>query len=143
MKEIIDLDLYFKDFETKEDRRKVYASEFKPEYLDNTKILLQKVNSLLNDLGIKESDITSGWRPESINSKTPNAAKRSAHMICKAVDILDDKNQTLAKLVASSPDLLRKYGLFLEDPGATRGNNNWVHLDDMDRADRPSRIFKP
>lgn len=140
----ISLDLYFTDFITKADRRKQYASDFTKEINDNAIILLDKVNSLLGELGIQKSDVTSGWRPAAINAKTPNAAKRSAHMISKAVDILDNHNQDLAKLIASRPDLLRKYDLFLENPDSTRGvNQNWVHLDFMARSDRPSRIFLP
>lgn len=142
--EVISIDLYFTDFVTKKDRRVVYASEYQPEYLDNAKKLLLAVNSFLNDLGIKTGDVTSGWRPASINKQTTNAAKHSAHMICLAVDLLDNKNQDLAKLVCSRPDLLRKYNLFVENPQSTRGQNtNWCHLDLLVRADRPSRMFNP
>jgi hypothetical protein len=42
-------------------------------------------------------------------------------MIGKAVDLLDNSNQDLAKLIASRPDLLRKYELFMEDMRSTRG----------------------
>ena len=140
----ISLDLYFTDFVTKADRRKQYASDFTDEINNNAIVLLDKVNSLLGELGIKTGDVTSGWRPAAINSKTANAAKRSAHMIGKAVDLLDNDNQDLAKLVASRPDLLRKYELFMEDMNSTRGiNQNWVHLDYMVRSDRPNRIFIP
>ncbi len=140
----ISLDLYFTDFVTKKDRRKQYASDFTQEINNNAIILLDKVNSLLGELGIKTADVTSGWRPEAINSKTANAAKRSAHMIGKAVDILDNENQDLAKLVASRPDLLRKYELFMEDMNSTRGKNtNWCHVDYMSRSDRSSRVFIP
>jgi uncharacterized protein YcbK (DUF882 family) len=138
--EVISLDSYFTDYVSKADRRKQYASEFTPEYLANAQKLLVQVNALLNDLNIKSAVVSSGWRPPQINATTPNAAKRSLHMVCLAVDILDNKNQDLAKLIASKPDLLRKYGLWLEDPNSTR---NWVHLDLGVRSDRPSRIFLP
>ncbi len=140
----INLDLYFTDFITKKDRRKEYPSEFTEEINNNAVILLDKVNNLLKELGIENSDVTSGWRPATINSKTANAAKRSAHLIGKAVDLLDNSNQDLAKLIASRPDLLRKYELFLENLNSTRGvDQNWVHLDYMSRSDRPSRVFNP
>lgn len=144
MSDIISLDLYYKDYVTKKDRRQEYSNEYDDSITDNATILLFKVNSLLNDLGIEKADVTSGWRPESVNVKITNAAKKSAHMIGKAVDILDNDNQDLAKLVASRPDLLRKYDLFMEDLNSTRGKNtNWVHLDYMVRSDRPSRVFLP
>lgn len=144
MGEVISLDLYFTDYITKKDRRQVYADQFRPEIQSNAVILLQKVNALLNDLGVTNGDVTSGWRPPSVNSIVTNAAKQSYHMNGMAVDILDDKAQTLVKLVSSRPDLLRKYGLFVEDMNYTRGiNTNWCHLDYGTRADRPSRSFIP
>lgn len=139
---MISLDLYFTDFQSKEDRRKVYALQLKPEYLINAQKLLIQVNGLLKELGITESDVTSGWRPPSVNQQTQNAAKSSYHMICLAVDILDDEKQTLAKLVASRPDLLKKYNLWLENYEFTKGRfQNWVHLDLGSRQDRPNRMF--
>jgi hypothetical protein len=142
--EIISLDLYYTDYVTKADRRKQFASQFTPEILANSQRLLTQVNALLNDLNVQTANVTSGWRPATINAATPNAAKSSAHMIGLAVDILDNKNQDLAKLIGSKPDLLRKYGLFQEDPRYTIGiNTNWTHLDLLVRSDRPSRQFIP
>lgn len=141
---MISLDLYFTDYVTKADRRIQYASEYTDDIRNNAIKLLALINQLLSDLGITESDVTSGWRPLQINNKTTNAAKQSGHLNGLACDILDDDNQNLAKLVASRPDLLRKYGLFLESPQSTKGiNTNWVHLDCLTRADRPSRVFLP
>lgn len=144
MQEVISLDLYFRDYLTKKDRRLEFPSEFTPEILANAKKLLAQVNALLKELGIKKGDVTSGWRPAAINSQTQNAAKKSYHMLGLAVDLLDNKNQDLANLVGSRPDLLKKYNLWLEDPKSTKGKNtNWVHLDIGVRADRPSRVFIP
>lgn len=144
MKEVVSLDLYYTDYVTKKDRRQEYPNDFNNTINENAKVLLQKINSLLNDLGIYKSDVTSGWRPDAINSKLSNAAKKSAHMLGKAVDLLDNSNQDLGKLIASRPDLLRKYDLFMEDLSHTRGKNtNWIHLDYLVRSDRPSRTFVP
>jgi len=141
--QIITIDAYFKDFVTGLDRRQVYASQWLPEYLDNANQLLTAVNNLFTDLSVKAMPLTSGWRPATLNAATPNAAKASLHMICKAGDFDDNANQDLAKLVASRPDLLRKYNLFMEDPQYTKGATCWVHLDCGVRADRPSRLFIP
>lgn len=144
MNELISLDLYFRDYITKADRRVQFASEYTDDIKNNAIKLLALINQLLTDLGIESADVTSGWRPLQINNKTTNAAKRSYHMIGSACDILDDKNQSLAKLIESRPDLLKKYGLWLESPDSTHGQNtNWAHLDCGTRADRPSRVFLP
>lgn len=125
-------------------REKTYASELTQEIINNTNELLDKVNALLFELGIKKASVSSGWRPAAINSQTPNAAKKSLHMIGKAVDILDDSNQTLGKAILTNPNLLTKYGLWMEDLSSTKGKNtNWVHLDIGVRKERALRIFKP
>lgn len=144
MNELISLDLYFTDFTTKADRRIEFASEYNDDIKNNAIKLLALINQLLNELGIDSADVTSGWRPPQINNKTTNAAKKSYHMLGMACDILDDDNQCLAKLVGSRPDLLKKYGLWMESPQSTKGiNTNWCHLDYGTRADRPSRVFLP
>lgn len=144
MNQLISLDLYFTDYVTKADRRVQYASEFTDDIKNNAIKLLGLINQLLMDLGIEEADVTSGWRPAVINNKTTNAAKKSYHMLGMACDVLDDEKQNLAKLIASRPDLLKKYGLWLESPDSTKGiNTNWAHLDIGTRADRPSRVFLP
>jgi uncharacterized protein YcbK (DUF882 family) len=138
----ITLDMYFTDFVTKQDRRKQYPDEFTKDIEANAQAL--KVNAFLTEIGITSAQVTSGWRPASVNNKVTNAAKKSYHMLGMAVDILDNKNQDLAKLVANSAVLLRKYGLFMEDMNATKGQNtNWCHIDMGTRSDRPSRIFLP
>lgn len=136
----IKIDEYFLDPVTKVDRRTQYPNEYEDSYLTNAIILLDKINSLLDELGITETTISSGWRPLSVNNKITNASKKSAHMIGKAIDLKDNSDQHLAKLIASQPELLRKYGLFLENPDSTK---YWIHLDYLVRADRPSRIFNP
>jgi len=111
----------------------------------NAERLVTAINAFLQEIGAKGPfRISSGFRPPEVNSKIANAAKKSLHTQCLAIDLLDDKNQSIAKLCASKPDIMRKYGLFLEDPASTIGKNtNWCHLDLGLRADRPSRVFKP
>lgn len=120
------------------------SHELNMELIRNANILLDKVNEFLEELGISEVTLSSGFRPTDVNAATPNAAKKSNHCICVAMDIEDDKDQTLGHLILSNPELLRKYGLFVEDLASTIGQNtNWTHLDYMERTDRPSRSFKP
>jgi hypothetical protein len=125
-------------------REKTYASELSQEIINNINELLDKVNGLLFDLGVQKGEVSSGWRPAAINAQTANAAKRSLHMIGKAVDIHDDANQTLGKAILCRPELLKNYGLWMEDLASTKGQNtNWVHLDIGSRTDRALRVFKP
>lgn len=124
--------------------------ELTKEYLDNSQKLLENVNAFLAELATKESiskayKVSSGFRPSAVNANTKGSAKKSLHMTCLAIDILDDKDQTLAKACEKHPEILRKYKLFLESPKHTIGNYaNWTHLDmSPTRADRPSRVFIP
>ena len=114
-----------------------------PELTDEVKkeadMLLHLVNSLLVDLGITSIKVSSGFRPSSVNSKVPNAAKKSLHMSGKAID-LEDPDNTLDSILASKTDLLDKYGLWLEHPDSTP---HWTHLDKGTRTQRKVRIFHP
>lgn len=120
------------------------SPELTPELVSNANKLLKAVNSVLAELEVKFGKVSSGFRPAAVNASIGNAAKKSLHMQCLAIDLLDDKGQSLGKKLAANPELLRKYSLFLEDLESTKGkNSNWSHLDLGTRADRPSRIFKP
>jgi hypothetical protein len=96
----------------------------------NAQALCNKVNAFLDELGYTgKRDVTSGFRPLSVNEVTSNAGKKSHHLTGNALDILDDKDQTLAKLAESRSDLLEKYGLYMEDHRNTKGKNtNWFHV---------------
>ena len=113
--------------------------ELTSELKQNGVKLLNQVNQFLKDIGIKQVIVSSGFRTSEANASLPNSAKRSLHMSCKAIDIADPDGG-LATLIENEPDLLRKYGLWLEDPNYTK---SWVHLDIGVRSDRPSRTFVP
>lgn len=106
--------------------------ELTPALLANANSLLVKVQAFFKDLGLNLENykISSGFRPSEVNGALANAAKKSLHQQCLAIDIMDDKNQGLAKLVQSRADLRRKHGIWLEDPSYCKGKyTNWVHLD--------------
>jgi hypothetical protein len=136
----ITLDEYTRDPQTGADRRLQYPSDWTPEVQANAIKFLAIVGNFLDELGIDEITISSGFRPLAINNKTLHAAKSSYHMSGLAIDIRDNEKQDLGHLIASRPDLLRKYNLFLEDLNHT---HYWAHIDLGTRADRPSRIFIP
>lgn len=106
-----------------------YKNEFTDEIKQNIQILLERVNPFLQELGITECKVTSGWRPAAINAATSGASKKSAHQSGQAVDLLDTKDKQLAKKVLDNKHLLEKYNLYLENPDYTNGQyTNWVHL---------------
>lgn len=121
-----------------------YLSEYTLEIATNLQRLCDTINAFLNELGIKNKPkVSSGWRPAAINNSTKNAAKRSSHTVGLAVDILDDKDQNLAKMILIRLDLLKKHGLYLEDPQHTVGKyTNWVHLQ-LVAPKSGKQVFKP
>jgi hypothetical protein len=135
-KEVIDLEAYITASGKYKDR--LDSNELTKEVKDNAVLLLNKVNQLLKELGIDKASVSSGFRPSAVNAATKGAAKKSLHMIGKAVDIVDPKNELYDKIFAR-PDLLTKYKLWMEDKSATP---TWAHLDDGDRPDRELRVFK-
>jgi Peptidase M15 len=106
--------------------------ELTPEYLENAKKLLTKVNQLLADLGVTSAKISSGFRPTAVNAATKGAAKKSGHLICKSIDF-QDLDGSLDLLFDKNQDLLEKYGLWQEHPSATK---NWAHCDMVERVIR-------
>lgn len=120
-----------------------YPREYTPTIKTNANDLLKRVNDLLNELEIEKAVVTSGWRPAAVN-RAAGGARKSSHMVGKAVDILDDTEQSLANKILSRPELLKKYDLWIEDPNYTIGKRtNWVHLDTKQRSKRVVNKFIP
>lgn len=107
----------------------------------NAAVLLDLVNQLLRELGLDPSTMTisSGFRTSEANGSIPNAAKKSLHMSGLAIDI-SDPDDSLDKLITSKPEILDKYGLWLENSNSTP---KWTHLDKGVRSQRKIRIFHP
>lgn len=117
------------------------AKELTPEITANATELLMRINALLSDLNITNVQISSGWRPPSINANVKGAAKKSAHMTGLACDL---KGQDVAIAILKSPDLLKKYSLWLENPSHTSSSSGgWTHLDMVQRSARPLQMFNP
>ncbi len=98
--------------------------------------LATRVTGLLAEYG-KRPKITSGYRTPEAN-KAAGGAPHSSHLEGKAVD-LADPGQALSTWCAKNTTVLAKYGLWMEDPAATK---TWTHL-----QSRPVpgtlRVFKP
>ena len=113
-----------------------YASELTADMHKNATNTVDRVNALLQELGITEKSVNSGWRPTKINKKV-GGGKKSAHLTCEAID-LEDKDRTLTTILSKRLDLLEKYGLWMENPSYTK---SWCHL--QTRPARSGRIFRP
>jgi hypothetical protein len=103
----------------------------------NLEKLLKAVNKFRAVYG-KPLRVTSGYRPAAINSQVKGAAKASNHMVCLAVDLADSGGK-LAEYCLNNLKLLEEFGLWMEDPGFTKG---WVHLQCVPPRSG-SRVFKP
>jgi Peptidase M15 len=116
-----------------------HHKEVTPTVINNAILLLAKVNPFLAELGIKSVIVSSGFRPSTVNASLPNSAKKSLHMIGSAIDIVDPDG-SLDALLERNDVLKKKYGLWQEDPNATKG---WAHLDNKPRGMRPKNTFIP
>lgn len=126
-------------------RDKRYAAELTPQIRQNAVELLAKVNELLDQAaadgvapGIDattQTAVGSGWRPSGVNDKTANAAKASTHLTAQGIDLRDTKDRDLARWCLRNLDVLKRLGLYAEDP---RWTPSWVHL--QNRAPRSGRL---
>lgn len=116
------------------------SSDLTDQVKSNANLLIATVNAFLTELEFKGPiKVSSGFRPASVNTLIKGASKGSLHMSGLAIDIVDVSGD-LDEAIKKNPELLDKFGLWLEDPGHTPG---WSHLDLGTRSDRPIRIFLP
>lgn len=118
-------------------RDKMFPEFWTPQLEENTEDLLQAINVIRAAFN-KPLIVSSGYRPPPINSSTLNAAHKSNHMICLAID-LQDLNGELWTWCLSNLDLISKQGLFLED---RRWTPTWVHFQLL-APGSGNRIFVP
>lgn len=126
---------YFKVSEYTKDREKQFP--LSEEQKDNMHKLLLVLDKLRDIYG-KPLVISSGYRPAAINSSV-GGAKKSNHIMCLAVDFVDDQKQTFGKWCLNNIKVLEELGLYMEDLRHTKG---WVHL--QIKAPRSGkRVFIP
>ena len=121
-------------------RRETHGTECSPGIEDNAVRTVGLVNELLEKaeaFGIVlpsshipgdylGTQLTSGWRPPSINACTAGAAPQSLHMTGEACDIFDpDGELDVWLLTPEGQYVLQDFGLWMEDPGHTMG---WCHV---------------
>jgi uncharacterized protein YcbK (DUF882 family) len=116
------------------------SDELTDEVRANIQDLLARVNGLLAEVEIAPA-VSGGFRPRKVNEalRKKGAAPKSLHMSGRAVDLNDPVGALKFKIIMN-PQLLAKYGLWMEHYESTPG---WCHLDTGTRPDRPVRIFRP
>lgn len=114
-----------------------YPADYTQEISDNLDKLLIPMNKVRAAWNTPMT-VNSGWRPPSINTATPGAAKASKHMIGLAVDISDPDGKLWA-WVLQNLDLMQQLGLYFEDK---RWTPNWVHFQ-LGAPGSGKRIFVP
>ena len=91
-------------------------------------VVVDAANAILEEFG-QARELRSGWRPKSVNDRTPNAAHGSKHITCQAIDIADDdgllKDYVLQRAVNGGYPVLEKHELWAEYGPATP---TWLHV---------------
>lgn len=141
---MISLDDYFMG------RRKQYPMSVTPELVANATRMVDLANKLLAralTYGVHVptnpntgSQVSSGWRPQAVNSATLNAAPNSKHMTGQAIDLYDpdgDLDEWL--MTGEGQAALTAIGLWMEHPSSTK---TWSHVQTIPpRSGR--RVFYP
>ena len=112
-------------------RRETCPDEYESHFAINAVVTVDRANLLLSKFRVATGDtdsrkVRSGWRPPSINAKTPGAATKSGHMDGRSLDIEDVVNDFDAWLMTTAgEDALRHCNLWHEHPEATP---TWAHV---------------
>lgn len=109
--------------------------------VDNLNILFAKINTVRKAYG-KPMIVSSGLRLA--HQQPKHAAKRSNHLVGRAIDIKDDPQGTLWKWVKENLQLMKDLGLWLEHPNWTHNTKYgyWMHFQIVPPASG-KRIFVP
>jgi hypothetical protein len=102
-----------------------YASDLTEEIRANAQVVVDRVNQLLErtNAGSLHS-VRSGWRPRTLNARTPGSSTTSKHLSGEAVDIADDDRFLADWCSANQVDLVVSE-LWCED---FRWTPTWVHF---------------
>lgn len=89
---------------------------------------------------VRPRGVNSGWRPAAVNAAIPGAAKKSNHMLGRALDISDASKTMKAWLMTpTGQQTLVECELWMEHPDATPA---WVHVQIVPPASN-RRVFMP
>jgi hypothetical protein len=110
------------------DRVSKYRGEWTAEIQTNGSRTVEAINPLLqvyqDETGIELTEVSSGWRPQSVNDATANSGAHSKHILALAVDVRDASG-AFPRWCARHPARLQSLGLHMEDWHWTP---TWCHL---------------
>ena len=108
------------------DQQTAHVDELTDEIWANGLETVRRANILLCKFyadGGKRRELTSGWRPPTVNAAITGASRGSNHLTGKAVDI-GALDRSLARWCAANKEMLEVYGIWMERPEATP---TWCH----------------
>lgn len=112
-------------------RDRAYPDELTDEIRANAAETVSRANRLIFIYqkmtgDVRPRGVNSGWRPAAVNAATPNAAKKSKHMLGLALDISDASGAMKKWLMTpAGQQVLADCELWMEHPNATP---TWVHV---------------
>jgi len=118
-------------------RDKQCPDELTDELRANARNTIERANQLLERAGMQRG-VNSGWRPAAVNAAIKNAARKSKHIQCLAIDI-DDDDDSLDAWCMANQEVLAEIGLWLEHPAATP---RWCHVQTIPPKSG-NRVFYP
>lgn len=122
-----------------------YAKDLNDEIRSNAVETVSRANRLLAIYQKATGDtrsrgVNSGWRPAAVNAATSGAAKKSNHMLARAIDISDASKTMKAWLMTpAGQKALIECELWMEHPDATP---TWVHVQIVPPGSN-RRVFMP
>ncbi len=115
---------------------RMVANPLTDEMQQNLEGLLIAANLFRAKYG-KPLRISSGYRPLA-NNTTAGGAKRSAHLVCMAVDFAD-QDKAIKEFISKNTNILEECDLYMESPEKTA---SWCHLQTR-KTISGKRIFQP
>jgi hypothetical protein len=127
-------------------RDRSYAAQLTAAIRADAAETLRRANLLLtrfahaNPANTAARGVSSGWRPPEVNAATPGAAKKSNHMLGRALDIADTDGALDGWLMTPAGQIaLADIGLWLEHPSSTP---HWCHVQTVPPGSG-RRVFYP
>lgn len=126
-------------------RDRAYSTDLTDEIRANAAETVKRANRLIAIYqkatgDVRPRGVNSGWRPAAVNAATPGAAKKSNHMLGRALDISDaSKAMKVWLMTPAGQQALVECELWMEHPNATPA---WVHVQIVPPASN-RRVFVP
>jgi hypothetical protein len=126
-------------------RDRVYADQLTDGIRANAAETVRRANRLIAIYQKQTGDtrarkVSSGWRPAAVNAVTPGAARKSSHMLGRAIDIADASKAMKVWLMTDiGQKALVECELWMEHPDATP---TWVHVQIVPPGSG-RRVFRP